>query len=54
MSWVAIADGDLDLAKSVAKDMAAKAWERRAELNVDVASISEALDMALAEYCGSA
>ena len=52
MSWVAIADGDLDLAKSVAKDMAAKAWERRAELNVEVASISDALDMALAEYVG--
>ena len=42
MSWVAIADGDLDLAKSVAKDMASKAWERRAELNVEVASISDA------------
>ena len=52
MSWVAIADGDLDLAKSVAKDMAGKAWERRAELNVEVASISDALDMALAEYVG--
>ena len=52
MSWVAIADGDLELAKSVAKDMAAKAWERRAELNVEVASISGALDMALAEYVG--
>ena len=52
MSWVAIADGDLELAKSVAKDMAAKAWERRAELNVEVASISDALDMALAEYVG--
>ena len=52
MSWVAIADGDLDLARSVAKDMAAKAWERRAELNVEVPSISDALDMALAEYVG--
>lgn len=52
MSWVAIADGDLELAKSVAEDMAAKAWERRAELNVEVASISDALDMALAEYVG--
>ena len=53
MSWVAIADnGDIELAKSVAKDMAAKAWERRAELNVEVPSISDALDMALAEYVG--
>ena len=53
MSWVAIADnGDIDLAKSVAKGMAARAWERRAELNVEVASISDALDMALAEYVG--
>ena len=52
MSWVAIADGDLDLAKSAAKEMAAKAWERREELNVEVASISDALDMALAEYVG--
>ncbi len=53
MSWVAIADnGDLELAKSVAKDMASRAWERRAELNVQVASISDALDMALADYVG--
>ena len=52
MSWVAIADGDLELAKSVAKSMAAKAWERRAELNVQVASITEALDYAIANYKG--
>ncbi len=52
MSWVAIADGDLELAKSVAKDMAAKAWERRAELNVQVASITEALNYAVANYKG--
>ena len=52
MAWIAIADGDLDLAKSVAKDMAAKAWERRAELNVQVASITEALDYAIANYKG--
>ena len=53
MSWVAIADnGDIELAKSVAKQMAAKAWERRAELNVEVPSISDALDTALAEYVG--
>jgi microcystin degradation protein MlrC len=52
MSWVAIADGDLELAKSVAKDMAAKAWERRDELNVQVPSITEALDFATANYVG--
>lgn len=52
MAWVAIADGDRELAKSVAKDMAAKAWERRAELNVQVASITEALDFAVANYKG--
>ena len=52
MSWVAIADGDIELAKKVAKDMAAKAWERRAELNVHVPSISEALDFAVANYVG--
>ena len=52
MSWVAIADGDVELAKSVAKSMAAKAWERRAELNVKVASITEALDYAIANYKG--
>ncbi len=52
MSWVAIADGDLELAKKVAKDMAAKAWERRAELNVHVPSITEALDFAVANYKG--
>ena len=50
MSWVAIADSDLELAKSVAKSMAAKAWKRRAELNVRVASIAEALDYAIANY----
>ncbi len=51
MSWVAIADnGDIDLAKSVAKEMASKAWERRAELNVEVASISDALDFAVDNY----
>ena len=52
MAWVAIADGDMALAKSVAKGMASRAWERRAELNVEVASISDALDMAIAEYVG--
>ena len=53
MSWVAIADGDIGLAKSVAKDMATKAWSRRAELNVEIASISDALDTALSEYIGA-
>lgn len=53
MSWVAIADnGDVELAKSTAKGMAVKAWERRAELDVEVPSISDALDMALSEYVG--
>lgn len=53
MSWVAIADNrDIELAKSVAKGMARRAWKRRAELNVPPPSISEALDMALASYIG--
>ncbi len=53
MSWVAIADnGDLELAKSVAKGMAQRAWESRSELNVHVPSVSEALDMALSSYIG--
>ena len=53
MSWVAIADnGDIELAKSVARRMAQQAWDEREALVVDVPTIDEALDMALAEYVG--
>lgn len=52
MSWVAISDGDLELAKKTAKDMALKGWERRAELNMPIPSVREALEMAVKRYKG--
>ncbi len=51
MSWIAIADrGDENLARSVAEGMAKRAWERRAELNIRLPAVSEALEMALEAY----
>ena len=53
MSWTAIADnGDIKLAKSTAKQMAQQAWNDREALVVDIPSIDEALDIALAQYVG--
>ena len=52
MSWIAITDDDLELAEKVAKDMAAKAWTKRVDLNMPVASIEEALEQALERYVG--
>ncbi|MDA1279886.1 MAG: M81 family metallopeptidase, partial [Chloroflexi bacterium] len=46
MSWIAISDGDLDQAREVAMGMAARAWEKRADLNRPVATIEEALTQA--------
>ena len=46
MSWIAIADGDLDAAREAAVWMAERGWARRAELNQPAPSIAEALDMA--------
>ncbi|MCH8230378.1 MAG: M81 family metallopeptidase [Chloroflexi bacterium] len=43
MSWIAISDGDEKSAEETAKWMAARAWEKRADLNRPVASIEEAL-----------
>lgn len=52
MSWIAIADGDMENAKETAKWMAARAWEKRADLNRPVASIEEALTQAQDRYVG--
>ena len=53
MSWIAIADNnDLELAKSTAKSMAQQAWNEREKLVVDIPTIDQALDMALAQYVG--
>jgi len=52
MSWIAIADGDIGKAEKVAKSMAARAWEKRADLNRPVASIEEALVQAQERYVG--
>ena len=46
MSFLAIADGDLDLARKKAVWMAERAWERRAEMHIHVPSVREALEMA--------
>lgn len=52
MSWIAIADGDIDSARETAKWMAARAWEKREELNMPVPGIREALEMAEQKYVG--
>ena len=52
MSWIAISDGDADSAEATAKWMAARAWEKRADLNRPVASIEEALTQARERYVG--
>ena len=46
MSFLAIADGNLDLAREKAVWMAERAWERRAEMHIHVPSVREALEMA--------
>ena len=46
MSFLAIADGDLDLAREKAVWMAERAWERRADMHIHVPSVREALEMA--------
>ena len=46
MSFLAIADGVLDLAREKAVWMAERAWERRAEMHIHVPSVREALEMA--------
>ena len=46
MSFLAITDGDLDLAREKAVWMAERAWDRRAEMHIHVPSVREALEMA--------
>jgi microcystin degradation protein MlrC len=52
MSWIAIADGDLDAARDAAVWMASRAWEHREALNTPVPSVHEALEMAVRRYRG--
>ena len=52
MSWIAIADNDIELAKSTAQRMAQQAWNEREKLVVDIPTIDEALDQALNDYVG--
>ena len=52
MSWIAITDDDVELAEKVAKDMAAKAWPKRIDLNRHVPSIQVALAQANGRYIG--
>ena len=52
MSWIAITDDNMDLAKETAIWMAERAWEHREALNTPVASIREALEAAQSRYRG--
>lgn len=52
MSFIAIADGDLDAARSVSKWMANRGWKQRAALNEEQPSATEALTMAEDLYVG--
>ena len=52
MSWIAITDDNMDLAKETAVWMAERAWEHREALNTPVASIREALEAAQIRYRG--
>jgi len=52
MSWITITDGDAELAEKTSKDLAARAWTRRVDLNKPVASIPDALKQAEELYVG--
>ncbi|MDA0596560.1 MAG: M81 family metallopeptidase [Chloroflexi bacterium] len=52
MSWITITDGDAELAEKTSKDLAARAWTRRVDLNKPVASIPDALTQAEELYVG--
>ena len=52
MSWIAISDGNAESAEETAKWMAARAWEKRVDLNRPVPGIEEALKMAEERYVG--
>ena len=52
MSWIAIADGDLEAAKEASVWMAERAWPKREALNTPVPGIVEALEMAQKRYRG--
>ena len=48
MSFLVVADGDRALARARARQMAAGAWERRAEMDADIPGAREALEIAAA------
>ena len=52
MSFIAIADSDLDAARSVSKWMANRGWQHRAALNEEQPSVNAALKMAEDLYIG--
>ena len=52
MSWVAVADGDAGAARSAAKWMAGRAWERREEMAAEGAGAAQSLREAVAKYVG--
>jgi len=52
MSFIVIADGDVDAARDAARWMALRAWEHREGLNEVQPSVEEALQMAEERYVG--
>jgi microcystin degradation protein MlrC len=52
MSFIAIADGDIDAAREASRWMALRGWEHRAALNEEQPSVEEALRMAEERYDG--
>ena len=52
MSFIAIADGDIDAARDASRWMALRAWGHRAALNEEQPGVVEALRMADARYIG--
>ena len=52
MSFIAIADGDIDAAREASRWMALRGWEHRAALNEEQPGVEEALRMAEERYVG--
>ena len=52
MSFIAIADGDIDAAREASRWMALRGWEHRAALNEEQPGVEEALRMAGERYVG--
>ncbi|MBM3959395.1 MAG: M81 family metallopeptidase [SAR202 cluster bacterium] len=52
MSFIAVADGDINAAEKAARWMATRAWKHRAALNEEQPGVAEALKMANERYKG--